>query len=134
VTKSVDKLEKTPRLDNGTMLHAPNQSLVTSLSLLPQKTPTSKLLLPKSMEQPLKKKTRQTRKTRHQLDISSTSQTEKQLMFQEVKMKKLDQSLYGRSITEPTRNGELSILIQKPSKEPRDSMKNMDSTLTDHST
>ena len=78
MTKSVDKLEKTPRLDNGTMLHAPNHSLVTSLSLLPQKTPTSKLLLPKSMEQPLKKKT--------ELDTLSTGKTVKHLKLLVAKM------------------------------------------------
>jgi hypothetical protein len=47
-------------------------------------------------------------------------------------MLKVKQSLYGTNTTEPTRDGSSSMLIQL-SLRPRDSMKNSDSTSTDHS-
>jgi hypothetical protein len=41
-------------------------------------------------------------------NTSSTSRTEKQLMFTEVKMKKEEMSLFGTSTVEPTRDGRSS--------------------------
>jgi hypothetical protein len=62
----------------------------------------------------------------------STGKTENALMSQEEKMLKVKQSLYGTDITELTRDGRSFMLIQS-SLRLRESMKNLDSTSTDHS-
>jgi hypothetical protein len=64
--------------------------------------------------------------------ILSTGRTENALMFQEEKMLKVKQSLYGTNTTEPTRDGSSYTLIQL-SLRLRDLMKNLDSTSIDHS-
>ena len=46
-----------------------------------------------------------------ELDTSSTGRTVKHLMFTEERMKKVEMSSSGTSITERTSNGELSMLM-----------------------
>jgi hypothetical protein len=65
---------------------------------------------------------------------SSTSRTEKLLMLKVEKMLKLNQSSSGTAITERTRDGKLFMLRMQERLRPRDSMKNLASISTDHST
>jgi len=51
---------------------------------------------------------------------SSTSRTVKLLMYQEVKMLKLNQLLLTTDTTEETRNGKLSMLIKQLPLKPRE--------------
>jgi hypothetical protein len=55
-------------------------------------------------------------------------------MYSKVKMLKDRISKYMEDITEPIRDGRYSILTRRQRLKPRDSMKNSDSILIDHST
>jgi hypothetical protein len=65
---------------------------------------------------------------------SPISRTERFSMFQLTEMLKDKRFMLGRDTEELTRDGELSMLTNHPRKDPRDMIKNTDSTLTEHST
>jgi len=64
----------------------------------------------------------------------STGRTIRYLMSMVVKMRKVDQPKSGPNMVELTRDGRFFILISNQRFQPKDSIKNSDSTSTDHST
>jgi hypothetical protein len=69
-----------------------------------------------------------------QMKILSTGKMAEYLMLLEERTLKDKQLLPGKDTMEPTRDGRLSILTKLSQFQRKDSMQNLDSTSTDHST